>query len=136
METQFVNAGIDKALHAESSRNGDLVTIQDPDGSIRQRWVLVPDRKGMYSIRTKEGKALDLDTGQDRLQLYDYLGYDNQRWRLEDRGDGTVTIVSAHNDRVLEISEDGIKLQLGEPSPDQPRQSWRLTPGVDLQLME
>lgn len=136
METQFVNAGIDKALHAESSRNGDLVTIQDPDGSIRQRWVLVPDGKGMYSIRTKEGKALDLDTGQDRLQLYDYLGYDNQRWRLEDRGDGTVTIVSAHNDRVLEISEDGIKLQLGEPSPDQPRQSWRLTPGVDLQLME
>ncbi len=123
--TRIENAAMPKALHADRSQNGEPVTVQAPDGSEHQQWVLVPAGSGTYSIRTLEGKALDLDTGQNRLQLYSYLGFNNQRWRLEPKQDGTVAIVSLHNGQALEVSEDGMKLQLGEPA-GQRSQAWRL----------
>jgi len=36
-----------------------------------------------------------------------------------------VTIVSLHNGQALEVSEDGTRLQLGDPAGLR-RQSWRL----------
>lgn len=124
----IINAGSGKRLSAVLSQNGEAVTIGDADEAAFQSWVLVPtgDERGSYSIRTTGGKALDLNTGQNKLQLYTYLGYDNQRWTIAKNEDGTVTIANVNNGKVLEVSEDGTQLLLNELQPDSDRQKWRL----------
>ena len=124
----IINAGSGKRLSAAQSQNGEAVTIGDADEAASQSWVLVPtgDEQGSYSIRTTGGKALDLDTGQNKLQLYTYLGYDNQRWTITENEDGTVTIANVNDGKVLEVSEDGTQMLLNERQPDSDRQKWRL----------
>ncbi|WP_430148848.1 GH32 C-terminal domain-containing protein [Paenibacillus cisolokensis] len=133
-KTGFVNLTANKALYAAKSQNGEPVMLIDAgEGEAQGRtWVLVPtgDKRGSYSIRTAEGKALDLDTSQNKIQLYDYLGYDNQRWLLADNEDGTVTVISVHNRKALEVSADGTTLSLGEPDPSSDRQKWMLEDSV------
>ncbi|MWV45673.1 DUF1080 domain-containing protein [Paenibacillus sp. HJL G12] len=131
--TRLVNAGSDLALHVEQSQNGERVTVRVPDGSSKQQWVLVPTGDGSFSIRTKEGKTLDLDTGQNRIQLYDYLGFNNQRWKIVNNEDGTVTIISVHSGKALEVSADDTQLQLGEIKPGERRQSWSLSPHTAME---
>ncbi|MNY45827.1 Ricin-type beta-trefoil lectin domain protein [compost metagenome] len=95
-----------------------------------QKWVFVPtgDEAGSYSIRTTAGQALDLDTGQNRIQLYSYLGYNNQRWIIRKNEDGSAAIISAHQHLALAISGDGSKLTLEEYRTDEMRQKWRINP--------
>ncbi|WP_051417095.1 GH32 C-terminal domain-containing protein [Paenibacillus sp. J14] len=130
-KTSFVNAGANTSLYAAKAENGEPVALLPAgDGEASSRtWVMVPtgDELGSYSIRTAAGgKALDLDTGQNKLQLYDYLGYDNQRWLLRDNGDGTVAILSLHNQQALEASADSGSLYLNEPDPALDRQKWQV----------
>lgn len=125
----IANAGAGKLLYAAVSRNGEPVTIKEAgDGGNGQSWVLVPtgDELGSYSIRTPEGKALDLDTGQNKIQLYAYLGFDNQRWLVRRHEDGTASIVSVHHGKALEAAAGGDGLTLSEADPTQDRQKWRL----------
>ncbi|WP_433615982.1 GH32 C-terminal domain-containing protein [Paenibacillus cellulositrophicus] len=131
-ETTLVNAASGLALFAAESQNGEPVTVGGPEGASPQVWVFVPNGDGTWSIRTQAGKALDLDTGQGRLQLYDYLGYNNQRWRVEYQEDAVVKIYSVHNGQALEVSADGTKLQLGDPAAGEPRQRWKVLPDADL----
>ncbi|MNU72397.1 Levanase precursor [compost metagenome] len=122
------NENSGKSLQYENSINGAPVAVTDDDAnSTNQDWVFVPVGDGTYSIRNIDDRALDLDTGQNRIQLYNYLGFDNQRWTKSENADGTVTILSAHNGKALEVSEDGTQLQLGEVVPGSSRQKWRLT---------
>ncbi|MEW8986409.1 MAG: RICIN domain-containing protein, partial [Bacillus sp. (in: firmicutes)] len=88
-------------------------------------WTLVPtgDEYGSYSIRTEGGKALDYDTGQNKIQLYHYLGYNNQRWIISKNDNETVRITSVHNGKALEISKDG-RLILNDWSPEEEAQQW------------
>ncbi|AJY77796.1 beta-fructosidase [Paenibacillus beijingensis] len=123
----FVNSATNKFLFTATSQNGEPVTIRDVrEGEAKQAWVLVPtgDELGSYSIRTPEGKALDLDTGQNKIQLYNYLGFNNQRWLLRNNEDGTVTITSVHHGKALEVSETGTELILNDPDPALDRQKW------------
>ncbi|GAA3334473.1 hypothetical protein GCM10020331_102560 [Ectobacillus funiculus] len=47
--------------------------------------------------------------GKIKIQLYNYLGYNNQRWIITKKNDnGTVRITSVHNGKALEISGEGI----------------------------
>ncbi|WP_223829538.1 GH32 C-terminal domain-containing protein [Paenibacillus arenilitoris] len=130
----IINAGSDKRLSAALSQNGEAVTVGDEDEAAFQSWVLVPtgDEQGSYSIRTTEDEALDLDTGRNKLQLYTYLGYENQRWSIAENEDGTVTIANLNNGKVLEVSEDGTQLLLNEHQPDSDRQKWRLQEATTL----
>ncbi len=122
------NENSGKSLYYGSSTNGAPVTVMDDDAnSANQVWVFVPVGDGTYTIRNTGDRALDLDTGQNRIQLYNYLGFDNQRWTKSENADGTVTILSAHNGKALEVSEEGTKLELGEVVPGSSRQKWRLT---------
>ncbi len=50
-----------------------------------------------YSIRTEGGKALDLNAGENKFQLYNYLGYNNQRWITTKNENGTVRITSVYS---------------------------------------
>ncbi|MFB9328858.1 GH32 C-terminal domain-containing protein [Paenibacillus aurantiacus] len=125
----IANAGVGKLLYAAVSRNGEPVAIQDAEvGASGQTWVLVPtgDDQGSFSIRTPEGQALDLDVGQNKIQLYAYLGFDNQRWLVRRHEDGAVSIVSAHNGKALEAAETGDGLTLNAQDSALDRQKWRL----------
>ncbi|MBI0578649.1 GH32 C-terminal domain-containing protein [Neobacillus cucumis] len=123
--TSFTNLSTGKAIYTAMSQNGEPVTVADTDKATK--WILIPtgDEYGSYSIRTEGGKALDLDTGQNKIQLYTYLGYNNQRWIITKNDNGTVRITSVHNGRAIEISKEGI-LKLNDVNPDSERQQWTL----------
>ncbi len=84
------------------------------------------DEKGSYSIRTKDGKTIDLDTAQNKIQLYDYLGYDNQCWIIQNNGNQTVTLLSVYNNEALAISEEG-NITLQPYDPLESRQQWTVS---------
>ncbi len=98
------------------------------DANKATNWTLIPtgDEHGSYSIRTEGGKALDLDTGLNKIQLYNYLGYANQRWIIRKNDNGTVTISSVHNGKALEISSEG-RLTLNDVEKGRERQQWMLS---------
>jgi levanbiose-producing levanase len=124
--TSFTNTATGKAIYTARSQNGEPVIAADADQATK--WTLIPtgDEYGSYSIRTEGGKALDLDTGQNKIQLYNYLGYNNQRWLIAKNDNGTVRITSVHNGKALEISEDGL-LTLKDLDLHQERQEWTLS---------
>ncbi|MFX3634010.1 MAG: GH32 C-terminal domain-containing protein [Candidatus Pristimantibacillus sp.] len=122
----FLNEATGKSLYAASGQNGEPVTIHAGEGT---NWVLVPtgDEYGSYSIRAEGGKALDLNTGQNTIQLYHYLGYNNQRWIVERNTNGTATITSLHNGKALEVSADSTTLTLNDPIAGLDRQQWKMS---------
>ncbi|MGM0874729.1 MAG: GH32 C-terminal domain-containing protein [Bacillota bacterium] len=126
--TSLTNKATGQAIYTAKSQNGEPVTVTDADKA--KNWVLIPtgDEHGSYSIRTEGGKALDLDTVQNKIQLYDYLGYNNQRWIIKN-DNGTVRITSVHNGKALEISREGI-LTLNDLILDQERQQWTLSSDI------
>lgn len=129
IKSSLVNATTQKFIYTVNLVNGEPVTLQDASAASVQKWIFVPtgDEAGSYSIRTTAGQTLDLDIGQNKLQLYHYLGYNNQRWVLHQNKDGSVHITSAHHQKALEVSEDGTELLLSELDPSLDRQKWILT---------
>lgn len=127
--TSLTNAPTGKAIYTANSQNGEPVIVSDADKATN--WTLMPtgDQHGSYSIRTEGGNALDLDTGQNKLQLYNYLGYNNQRWVITKNDNGTVRITSVLNGKALEISEEG-NLILNDVNLDQKRQQWTLSSNI------
>ncbi|MBU5346527.1 RICIN domain-containing protein [Paenibacillus lautus] len=89
-----------------------------------------------YSIRTPEGNALDVDIGQNRIQFYTYLGYNNQRWRVERQEDDTVTIRSVHDGRAIAVRADGSGLEMNEPDAGSDRQRRGLGPEAKGAIIE
>lgn len=114
-----------KSLYVNGQQNGEPVVIQAGGTSA---WTFVPtgDEQGSYSIRAEGGKALDLNTGQNTIQLYSYLGYNNQRWIITPNSNGTVTITSVHNGKALEVSEDGKALTVNDVLAGRSQQEWRM----------
>ncbi|GMK45183.1 hypothetical protein PghCCS26_23110 [Paenibacillus glycanilyticus] len=121
----LTNEATGKSMYVKGQQNGEPVTIQAGGASI---WTLVPtgDEQGSYSIRAEGGKTLDLNTGQNTIQLYSYLGYNNQRWIVSPNANGAVTIISVHNGKALEVSEDGSALTLNDAQAGLARQEWRM----------
>ncbi|SIQ84358.1 levanbiose-producing levanase [Domibacillus enclensis] len=126
MAASITNPETGKAIYAAKSQNGEPVTAAD--GGQATNWVLIPtgDEHGSYSIRTEEGKALDLDTQQNKIQLYSYLGYQNQRWMIKENNNGTVSILSVHNGQAVGLSGEGM-LTLHELNPNEENQQWVLS---------
>ncbi|MGG4479263.1 GH32 C-terminal domain-containing protein [Paenibacillus illinoisensis] len=131
LETVIIrSAELPVALQAMQSQAGEVVTAgNEKDGEASSyAWILVPtgDDSGSYSIRTVSGVSLDWDVGQNRIQLYPYLGYPNQRWNISKNDDGTVSITSVHNGSALRVSEDGTKLMMEDFHADDKYQKWTL----------
>jgi levanbiose-producing levanase len=136
-KTSFMNEAMNQVIYTEKSVNGEPVTVKESTGTGNPLWVLVPTGEDdTYSIRTPEGKALDVDTGQNRIQLYTYLGYNNQRWRVERQEDDTVTIRSVHDGRAIAVRADGSGLEMNEPDAGSDRQRWRLGPEAKGAIIE
>ncbi|MFT8321622.1 MAG: GH32 C-terminal domain-containing protein [Bacillus sp. (in: firmicutes)] len=127
--TSFTNKSAGKALYTAKSQNGEPVTIAE--AALATKWVLIPtgDEYGSYSIRTQGGKALDLNTAENKIQLYNYLGYNNQRWNISKNDNGTVSITSVHHGKALEMAEDG-SLTLNDSEPSLDRQQWILSENI------
>jgi levanbiose-producing levanase len=122
------NAGRPVVIYAVPSKGGEVIKVADEaeNASRSFKWVLVPtgDDSGSYSIRTLSGMSLDWDVGQNRIQLYSYLGYANQRWNISKNEDGTMRITCAHNGHALGVSESGSELVIGEPHQESEYQKW------------
>ncbi|WP_347231137.1 GH32 C-terminal domain-containing protein [Paenibacillus sp. DMB5] len=126
--SSLVNEASRKSLYTDSLTNGEPVTVKAADEASDQKWIFVPtgDEAGSYSIRTASGQALDLNTGQNVIQLYSYLGYNNQRWILQRNEDGSVAILSVHNHLALTVSADGSVVSLAAPQAGAADQKWQL----------
>ena len=136
-KTSFTNEAVNQAIYTEKSVNGEPVTVKESTGTGNLLWVWVPTgEEDTYSIRTPEGKALDVDTGQNRIQLYTYLGYNNQRWKVQRKEDDTVTIRSVHDGRALAVKADGSGLELDVPDAASDLQRWRLGSEAQGTLIE
>lgn len=117
----------DRVMSVDSQENfARLKGVISTDSS-NEQWILVPLAQGDYSIRTvSSGKALDWDTGQNSIQLYPYLGYDNQRWQLIEQENGTFIIVSTRDtNQALQISNDG-SIALAARNEQEDGQRWSL----------
>jgi Beta-fructosidases (levanase/invertase) len=121
----LVNEATGKTLYVKGQQNGEPVTVQE-EGTAEWTFVPTGDEHGSYSIRAEGGKTLDLNTGQNTIQLYTYLGYNNQRWIASPNANGTVTITSVHNGKALEVSEDGSAITLNDAQAGLARQEWRM----------
>ncbi|WP_208585686.1 GH32 C-terminal domain-containing protein [Gracilibacillus suaedae] len=130
METSFINPHTGRTIYAASSNNGELVTGGKEDKLTN--WTLIPtgDEQDSYSIRNEDGKTIDLDTDQNKIQLYDYLGYDNQRWIIKENENATVSIISVFNSQAMGVTEAG-ELTLQEYDPSQLYQQWTLSSEID-----
>lgn len=128
--TSFINKETGKALYAANSQNGESVTLVEEDKATS--WTLIPtgDEYESFSIRTDGGKAIDMDTRENKIQLYNYLGYNNQRWVITKNNNGTVRITSVHNGKALEITEKGM-LALSDSNPDLVHQQWLLSSNIN-----
>ncbi|MHB0863039.1 GH32 C-terminal domain-containing protein [Paenibacillus sp. SEL3] len=128
--SSLVNVAFQKSIYTARLANGEAVSVQDANEAADQKWVFVPtgDDAGSYSIRTTSGQALDLDAEHNKIQLYSYLGYNNQRWIVHKNRDGSVVIISVYHNRALTISEDGSKLTLETPPTDEMRRNrWKVS---------
>jgi levanbiose-producing levanase len=129
MTSSVVNEAARKSIYTANPVNGEPVTVRDANEASDQQWVFVPtgDEAGSFSMRTASGQALDLDTGHNTIQLYTYLGYDNQRWIISRNGDGSAAILSVHSHQALAVSEDGMSLTLEPHQVGETRQQWHIT---------
>lgn len=94
----LTSAADGRALGVDSQDNFARLKSVVYSGENNEQWVIVPLANGDSSIRSvSSGKALDWDTGQNIIQLYPYLGYDNQRWQLIANENGTYSIISKKN---------------------------------------
>ncbi|WP_342447495.1 GH32 C-terminal domain-containing protein [Paenibacillus ihuae] len=128
MTSSVVNEVFRKSVYAANQVNGEPVTVSDTHEASDQKWTFVPtgDEAGSYSIRTASGQALDLNTERNVIQLYSYLGYNNQRWIIQKNMDGSAVILSVHNHLALAVSEDGLSLTLAAIQPGADAQKWYL----------
>ncbi|KAB8125921.1 DUF1080 domain-containing protein [Gracilibacillus oryzae] len=126
IETSLTNIETGQSIYVTSSQNGEQVSINKE----KVTWTFIPagDAYGSYSIRSEAGKAIDFNTEQRRVQLYDYLGYDNQRWVIQKNDNHTITVLSAFNNEALTISEEG-NLTL-QPFDSSLQQQWTVSPKV------
>lgn len=111
----FKNAANGKAIDVHGSELKGDVNLWPVHGEANQLWKLVKvDDKGMYELESKlnNGYVLDVrgnvaENGTE-LCLWPRNGGVNQRWHLMDNGDGTYTIVSNVNKKlVLDAAEGG-----------------------------
>lgn len=128
MTSSLVNETFRKSIYTANPVKGEAVTVRDANEISDQKWIFVPtgDDADSYSIRTASGQALDLNTEHNSIQLYAYLGYNNQRWIIHKNGDGSAAILSVHNQLALAVSEDGSKLTLEAPQTGEARQKWHI----------
>lgn len=128
-QTAFMNVETGQSLYAANLQNEEPVVLEEE----QMMWFLFPtgDEQGSYSIRTEHSQAFDLDTNQQKIQLYDYLGYDNQRWLIEQLDNEAVVIRSLHNGQVLTVTEDG-KLTLTDLQEEKAssNQQWQVSAEV------
>ncbi|MBW5449249.1 DUF1080 domain-containing protein [Cohnella sp. CFH 77786] len=124
---RFVNMSSSQVLGVDDQNNSTRVKVQQPDKkSINQNWIYYKIADDVYTIRSASSdKSLDWDMGQNIVQLYPYLNYDNQRWFLIEHEDGTVTIVSKSDPgKALEAEADGT-VKLADRN-DHDNQRWRI----------
>ncbi|WP_437806445.1 RICIN domain-containing protein [Sorangium sp. So ce1078] len=97
-------------------------------GNEAQQWKMVPAAGGVNLVNRANGEALDYETDSRLVNTFRSVDSPAQRWKVEDKGDGTFTILNAHTGMSLDFEG------LDAPRPrvrmfnyvDGPAQRWRL----------
>ena len=116
-----------------SSANGANIQLYTSNGTHAQKFTLVSEGSGCYTIRTSFGKYLDVSGGCSlpgtNVQQYSGNGTNAQKWRICGNSDGTVTFISACGENVLDLSgglaEDGDNIAIWSYNGSG-AQRWRL----------
>lgn len=96
------------------------------------------DQNKWYRVVCKNsGRVLDVEGGggnSARIQIYDWLGGNNQQWKLEPVGNGFYKIIAKHNGKVLDVEmagkNNGDKVQLYDWNQGE-HQQFKLDPTED-----
>lgn len=108
LDTYAIQEGSRGLSTNPSAKNGSKVVMGHP----LQLWDFHALPEGGYKVTTADtGKALDASGSSkgDAVQLWDYLGYKNQQWRLTPHGDGSYSFNAINSGRSLRPSEDPMR---------------------------
>ncbi|TCO62117.1 RICIN domain-containing protein [Actinocrispum wychmicini] len=109
--------------------NGNLVKAERANNNAAQVWSLEAQGGDVYVLKngaTGYSKALDLDTGNGKVQVWTYGGGANQRWKIVGGGpDGTVSIINTQTWGCLSTGSLGQGLSV-QPCHDWASQYWYL----------
>jgi hypothetical protein len=157
-EVEIINAGSGKVLDVRDLSSSNMAPIQEWDylGGLNQRWRMVPvdvtyagSVRNLYPLdavyfkfqNVLSGKVLDvLDVSSEngaRIQQYDYLGGDNQKWQMVPVDAINYKIVNKLSGKVLDVenhskSNGGSLQQWDYLGGD--NQKWQIVPIVYVQI--
>lgn len=123
-----------KILTPEGNSNGSKARLQT-DGE--QTWKIDGVSPGAYKVHAGDSKfVLDASgiTPGDDVQVWEYLGYGNQQWRITDHWDGTYRFSAVNSGKVLGVKnnrpEDGTLVEIQELGEGE-FQEWKLIDASD-----
>ena len=114
--------------------NGVNIQLYSSNGSGAQKWQLVSNGDGTYTIKNAtSGKVLDVYAGHTyngaNVQTYESNGSCAQKWRATENSDKTYSFFSMCSGKALDVkygnSSNGTNIQIYD-SNGSPAQKWRL----------
>ena len=113
--------------------NGANVQLWTANNVNQQRFILEPQSDDIYIIRAKHSnKVLTVDTNTNNVYQADCNWGDNQKWKIQEAGEGYYKLISQYNSYVLDIlngvAENGRNIQV-YPDNDSDAQKFKFVTG-------
>ena len=82
------------------------VQLWTADNVNQQRFILEPQSDDVYIIRAKHSnKVLTVDTNTNNVYQSDCSWADNQKWKIQEAGEGYYKIISLYNSYLLDVKD-------------------------------
>ncbi|GAA2782080.1 CAP domain-containing protein [Streptomyces showdoensis] len=127
-------------VNASQASDGNRIQAWAPNGTAAQGWVFWAKENGTWLLETQlthnthgpgQAMVMDYNFSNYTTHLVREHGQDNQRWHLEDGGNGRVLLRSARgNEGAAYLTADGQGAALGvwRRDPANQGQLWQLVP--------
>ncbi|MFD0568759.1 RICIN domain-containing protein [Kitasatospora gansuensis] len=124
-------------VSSSSTASCNRIQAWQPNGSKAQTWVFWAKENGTWLLETGltkgthgPGQAMVMDFNYNAFNthLFQEHGNDNQRWYVEDAGDGWVRLKTARGDGYLTADRVGSALGVWQLDPNGSGQRWKLLP--------
>ncbi|MBV6700451.1 RICIN domain-containing protein [Kitasatospora aureofaciens] len=119
------------ALQWDSRNNGSNVVIRDwNQSSAQQAWTVRDEGNGTWSVKVPgTNNAVDRDRNRNTVGAWNYIGADNQKWRLENTsmGNGRAWLLHSVSDNNLCLTRGAdLNTKVAACNAGDPAQSWNL----------